>query len=892
MRRFLATFCLLLSCTVSMTAQVPQMINYQGRVAVGNVNFTGTGQFKFALVSAGGAQTYWSNDGTSVAGSEPVAAVSRPVVSGLYDVLLGDTGLTNMTAVPPAVFNNVSVWLRVWFNDGVNGSEMLTPDTRIAAVGYAMVAEGVKPGGVTSGMIAPGAVTGAHIANGAITAANIAPGVLTGGGGGSVPAGSITLSADPNSASLAAAGYSRISKTNLAQEAWSAAVPGEFSIGTLANAIWTGTEMLVWQDGWGFVMRYDPAIDQWTRGSSAGAPIPAVPVHTQHIAWSGTELYVIGPGSFAKYQPGSDSWATLSIAGAPGGGDVYYVAWTGDRFLAIGDSVGGIYDPTSNTWQAISMVGAPTRNTLKEGARVWTGTELVAWGNGSSSAGARYNPVTNTWTAMSSSVMSGRIYPHCCWTGTHVLIYGGNANGPGDGGGALYHPATDSWTSINTTGEAWSGGLRTNASSNATIWTGTEMIVWGGSDGLDNSLNNGARYNPATDTWSPIPAVSGVAGRSGQVSVWTGTEMIMTGARVARYTPSTSTWIPDRPSSLEPSNRSSHSSAWTGSEMIAWGGVGSGGVLGTGGRYHPQTGERRPLPMSGAPYARSGHSCAWSGSEMIVWGGADGATHQADGARYQPGANVWIAMSGTSAPSARKDHSAVWTGTEYVVWGGIGSGGLMGDGARYSPAGDAWTAVNATGAPSARRFHTAVWTGTEMIVWGGIDSALTPLGDGARYDPATDTWTPVSTSGAPAARYVHSAIWTGSEMIVWGGNTPGATSTGARYTPATDTWVALPGTSAPSARSGHSAVWTGTEMIVWGGASGGAPVNSGGRFNPTVGLWEPISTASAPAARTQHTAVWAQGSMLVFGGTDSSYAPLSDIAAYVPPQTVFVYQHP
>jgi hypothetical protein len=104
--------------------------------------------------------------------------------------------------------------------------------------------------------------------------------------------------------------------------------------------------------------------------------------------------------------------------------------------------------------------------------------------------------------------------------------------------------------------------------------------------------------------------------------------------------------------------------------------------------------------------------------------------------------------------------------------------------------------------------------------------------------------------------------------------------------------VALPGTSAPSARSGHSAVWTGTEMIVWGGASGGAPVNSGGRFNPTVGLWEPISTASAPAARTQHTAVWAQGSMLVFGGTDSSYAPLSDIAAYVPPQTVFVYQHP
>jgi len=32
-------------------AQVPQLINYQGRVAVGGTNFTGTGQFKFTLVN-------------------------------------------------------------------------------------------------------------------------------------------------------------------------------------------------------------------------------------------------------------------------------------------------------------------------------------------------------------------------------------------------------------------------------------------------------------------------------------------------------------------------------------------------------------------------------------------------------------------------------------------------------------------------------------------------------------------------------------------------------------------------------------------------------------------------------------------------------------------------
>ena len=50
-------------------AQVPQIISYQGRVAVGTVNFDGTGQFKFALVNAAGTTTYWSNDGTGTEGS-------------------------------------------------------------------------------------------------------------------------------------------------------------------------------------------------------------------------------------------------------------------------------------------------------------------------------------------------------------------------------------------------------------------------------------------------------------------------------------------------------------------------------------------------------------------------------------------------------------------------------------------------------------------------------------------------------------------------------------------------------------------------------------------------------------------------------------------------------
>ncbi|MES2707020.1 MAG: tail fiber domain-containing protein [Verrucomicrobiota bacterium] len=122
-------------------AEVPKLLNHQGRIAVGSVNFDGAGQFKFALVSTDGTATYWSNDGSSTAGAEPAAAVSLTVTRGLYSVLLGDAALTGMTAVPAGVFQNADVRLRIWFNDGVNGFELITPDQRLAAAPWALAAE-------------------------------------------------------------------------------------------------------------------------------------------------------------------------------------------------------------------------------------------------------------------------------------------------------------------------------------------------------------------------------------------------------------------------------------------------------------------------------------------------------------------------------------------------------------------------------------------------------------------------------------------------------------------------------------------------------------------------------------------------------------------------------
>ena len=97
--KFVLSFLASLTLAALAPAQVPQMVNYQGRVTVGGTNVNATAQFKFSLVNGAGNVTYWSNDGTGVGGNAPTAAVSLNVQNGLYSVLLGDAMIPGMTAV-------------------------------------------------------------------------------------------------------------------------------------------------------------------------------------------------------------------------------------------------------------------------------------------------------------------------------------------------------------------------------------------------------------------------------------------------------------------------------------------------------------------------------------------------------------------------------------------------------------------------------------------------------------------------------------------------------------------------------------------------------------------------------------------------------------------------
>ncbi len=318
------------------------------------------------------------------------------------------------------------------------------------------------------------------------------------------------------------------------------------------------------------------------------------------------------------------------------------------------------------------------------------------------------------------------------------------------------------------------------------VWTGEEMLIWGGQIDSGVSTNSGKKYDPSSNVWS------------------------------------------DMTTEVEPpSARYDHSTVWTGEEMIVWGGNAGGTYANSGARYAPAANNWTSMSVEGAPDGRINHTAVWTGEKMIVWGGKDKEGLLNTGASYDPATDTWTALTTESVPSARERHTAIWTGEMMVVWGG-NDGSATNTGGRYSPSEEAWIGLSTEEAPESREDHTAVWTGEEMIVWGG--SAIPVYNNGGRYNPVSNEWSSVTTTDAPSARTFHTAVWTGNNMIIWGGYGPPTLQSGGVYDPSDNSWTSTSTTSAPVSRDNHTALWADDEMIIWGGY-GADFYNTGGRLN-------------------------------------------------------------
>ncbi|MBI4325509.1 MAG: hypothetical protein HY674_09625 [Chloroflexi bacterium] len=582
-------------------AQVPGIISHQGKLTVNGTNFTGTGQFKFALVNAAGDTTWWSHDGTSGGGGEPSSLpIVLSVTRGVFSVNLGDTTVANMTQpIPPSAFTQDSVWLRVWVDDGVNSSQRLTPDRRITAAGYALVAgsalapaetatnfSGLLAGDVTGPQNATvvstvGGVTAAQVAAGA-NAANAATDANTPGtlvkrnANGDFAAGTITGRFVGDGSEL----------TNLpAAPSAYVAPPGTILASLLAQdaALLTNPYRLV-------MTVPAPA---WINGSSTDAPT----ARAGHSAiWAGQEMIIwggtVGVGSYvasgAMYRPDSDSWTAMNSSGAPTARSGHTAIWSGNETIVWGGvesggnlRTGGRFAPGTQRWTPVTPTGAPSER--KGHQAVWTGSRMLVWGGVNSSGllndGALYDPVADQWAALVvPNPPAARLDATAVWAGDRFLVWGGTG-GSGElnsGGQLIFSSGTPSlWEAMSSIDAPYA------RRGQSAIWTGDQMLVWGGQS-RGTALGDGATFRPPFNTWAPLSSTNA------------------------------------------PSARTDHAAVWTGLEMLIVDGADASGELSSSAAYDPVIEQWRALSNSGGPLARTQTAAVWTGVELMVFGGLSG----------------------------------------------------------------------------------------------------------------------------------------------------------------------------------------------------------------------------------------------------------------------------
>ena len=565
---------------------VPGILHFQGRVTTNGVPFNGTGQFKFALVTTNsGPVTLWSHDGSSAVGGEPTGAVALSIARGLYSIGLGDTSVSGMTqAISPSIFTNSSVWLRVWFDDGVHGSELLVPDERIGAVAYALVASTVPDGSISAKQLGLDALRADRL-QGIVSPVNLPADVAF---------KSLDLLSLSNQLVQSFTSSLQDLKTSLLDPSNHVA-SGEIPGITVASPDPADIQL----QGRGFLPFYQLPAPDWIAGSTIGEPDPRFDFGG---VWTGDSFLVWGgnlggvnnySGQGASYSPVTDAWTPVGDTDSPNPRARPMVAWTGSDFIVWGGynqtgylGSGGIYRPSSGQWHATSSTNAPTER--DRAVAGWTGSRFLIWGgrnsHGRQSTGALYDPATDVWSPLlSDNQPDARYSAASVFTPTRVFIWGGAtvaSSGPGSGAILSLDGSgfPTSWSAMSTAGAP---GARVGHSA---VWTGTKLLIWGGQNSSSTPLGDGGCYDPVANSWTALSL------------------------------------------SNAPSARGYHSAVWTGTEMVVFGGQSGSTTLGNGAAYDPVLGRWRPLVNGGQPQSRTGSLGVWTSKELLVFGGTSSGT--------------------------------------------------------------------------------------------------------------------------------------------------------------------------------------------------------------------------------------------------------------------------
>jgi hypothetical protein len=100
------------------------------------------------------------------------------------------------------------------------------------------------------------------------------------------------------------------------------------------------------------------------------------------------------------------------------------------------------------------------------------------------------DPVAWRWRATSRSPLAGRSLAAAVWTGDEVIVWGGYAKGGTFNDGAAYDPATDAWRQLPR--------VKLSPQASTAAWTGSRVLAW------DYDLR-AASYDPKRNPWRRLP---------------------------------------------------------------------------------------------------------------------------------------------------------------------------------------------------------------------------------------------------------------------------------------------------------------------------------------------------------------------------------------------------
>jgi hypothetical protein len=326
----------------------------------------------------------------------------------------------------------------------------------------------------------------------------------------------------------------------------------------------------------------------------------------------------------------------------------------------------------------------------------------------------------------------------------------------------------------------------------AAVWTGRQLVVWGGQAGNGyQPASAGAAYDPVADRWEELPR-SPIAGRFGATAVWTGREVLF------------------------------------------WGGQGAADTtFADGAAYDPVARRWRALPAPPIG-ARTGHQAVWTGNEMVVWGGferccpIDSVIHEPVAAAYDPTTDRWRRIADVPAPWSGDDGTAVTVASEgrALIW-------RRGHLAIHDPSdqtlgwrevpGVAPAPVQDDSSPSttADPFALAAVSDGEVFTWTGTSGAL----QGLVWRASDGTWRRTAALEAQGG---------GNLAAADSGRIFAAAGQSARvleYRIADDAWRELP-LPPVNTRSAAVLAWTGSELLFWGGIGDEAPEMDGAAWRP------------------------------------------------------------